>query len=216
MGRSIEKRYIGAAGAGRIRCRVKIGTGTSGAGNYAEADGGIVRQRGTKRYRVGITYTFTATITSGTLTVSAVGTLPTNFPTAPIVVGTIITGTDTSGAAFQTIITALGTGTGGAGTYSIANSRITLSSAGTIRALDVARSAVCTLVTKADGSLGANEMSIAVKNDAGTIVGASKLYSRVAVAGGVKTPWTFTTSTTDGDVEVEEGTDTGVNDFVIP
>jgi hypothetical protein len=55
-------------------------------------------------------------------------------------------------------------------------------------------------------------MSIAVKNDAGTIVGASKLYSRVAVAGGVKTPWTFTTSTTDAKVEVEEAADT----FTVP
>lgn len=209
MGRSIEKRYIGAAGANKIKCRVKIGTGTTGAGNYAEADGGIVRQRGTKRFRVGITYTFTATIASGALTVSAVGTLPTNFPAAPITVGTIITGTDTTtSAAFQTVITALGTGTGGAGTYTVANTAIALtSSSNNVRALDVARSVVCTLVTKADGSLGANEMSIAVLTDAGVTVGASKLYSRVAVAGGVKTPWTFATSTTDGKVEVETGPD---------
>ena len=214
MGRSIEKRYIGAAGAGKIKCRVKIGTGTSGAGNYAEADGGIVRQRGSKRYRVGITYTFTATIADGTLTVSAVGTLPTNFPTAPIAVGTIITGTDTTTtAAFRTVITALGTGTGGAGTYTVSNTAIVLtSSANNVRALDVARSVVCTLVTKADGSLSANEMSIAVLTDAGVTVGASKLYSRVAIAGGVKTPWTFATSATDGDVEVEEAADA----FIIP
>jgi hypothetical protein len=55
-------------------------------------------------------------------------------------------------------------------------------------------------------------MSIAVKNDAGTIVGASKLYSRVAIAGGVKTPWTFATSSSDAKVEVEEAADT----FTIP
>jgi hypothetical protein len=214
MGRPIEKRYIGAAGAGKIKCRVKIGTGTSGAGNYAEADGGIVRQRGSKRYRVGISYTFTATIASGTLTVSAVGTLPTNFPASPIGVGTIITGTDTTtSTVFQTVITALGTGTGGAGTYTVANASIALtSSANNVRALDIARSVVCRLVTTADGSLGANEMSIAVKNDAGTVVGASKLYSRVAIASGAKTPWTFATSTTDGDVEVEEGADA----FTVP
>ena len=214
MGRPIEKRYIGAAGAGKIKCRVKIGTGTSGAGNYAEADGGIVRQRGSKSYRVGITYTFTATISSGTLTVTAVGTLPTNFPAAPIAVGTVITGTDTTTTAvFQTVVTALGTGTGGAGTYTVANTSIALtSSANNVRALDVARSAVCRLVTTADGSLRANEMSIAVKNDEGTIVGASKLYSRVAIAGGAKTPWTFATSATDDDVEVEEAADT----FTIP
>jgi len=214
MGRPIEKRYIGAAGAGKIKCRVKIGTGTSGAGNYAEADGGIVRQRGSKSYRVGITYTFTATISSGTLTVTAVGALPTNFPAAPIAVGTVITGTDTTTTAvFQTVVTALGTGTGGAGTYTVANTSIALtSSANNVRALDVARSAVCRLVTTADGSLRANEMSIAVKNDEGTIVGASKLYSRVAIAGGAKTPWTFATSQTDGDVEVEEAADT----FTIP
>jgi hypothetical protein len=114
---------------------------------------------------------------------------------------------------FQTVITALGTGTGGNGTYTVANTSIALtSSANNVRALDVVRSAVCRLVTTADSSLGANEMSIAVKNDAGTIVGASKLYSRVAVAGGVKTPWTFATSTTDGDVEVEEAADA----FVVP
>jgi hypothetical protein len=214
MGRPIEKRYIGAAGANKIKCRVKIGTGTSGAGNYAEADGGIVRQRGSKRFRVGITYTFTATISSGTLTVTAVGTLPTNFPTAPIAVGTVITGTDTTtSTTFQTTVTALGTGTGGAGTYTVGNSSIALtSSSNNVRALDTTRTAVCTLVDKGDGALGANEMSIAIKNDAGTIVAATKLYSRVVVAGGVKTPWTFTTSTTDGKAEVEEGADA----FVIP
>jgi hypothetical protein len=214
MGRPIEKRYIGAAGANKIKCRVKIGTGTSGSGNYAEADGGIVRQRGTKRFKVGITYTFTATISAGTLTVTALGTLPTNFPTSPIAVGTVLTGTDTTtSTVFQTTVTALGTGTGGAGTYTVANSSIALtSSTNNVRALDIARSVVCKLVTTADGSLGANEMSIAVKNDAGTVVGASKLYSRVAVAGGVKTPWTFTTSTTDSKVEIEEAADS----FVVP
>jgi len=214
MGRPIEKRYIGAAGANKIKCRVKIGTGTSGTGNYAEADGGIVRQRGSKRFRVGITYTFTATISAGTLTVTALGTLPTNFPTSPIAVGTVLTGTDTTtSATFQTTVTALGTGTGGAGTYTVGNSSIALtSSTNNVRALDIARSVVCKLVTTADGSLGANEMSIAVKNDAGTIVGASKLYSRVAIAGGVKTPWTFTTSTTDSKAEIEEAADS----FVVP
>jgi len=208
MGRSIEKRYIGAAGANKIKCRVKIGTGTTGAGNYAEADGGIVRQRGTKRFRVGITYTFTGEIAAGgTLTVTVAPTaLPTNFPSAPIAVGTIITGVSGS-STFQTTVTALGTGTGGAGTYTVANSSLTVSAGTIIRALDVARSVVCTLVTKADGSLGANEMSIAVLTDAGVTVGASKLYSRVAVAGGVKTPWTFAFSTTDGKVEVETGPD---------
>jgi hypothetical protein len=214
MGRPIEKRYIGAAGANKIKCRVKIGTGTSGAGNYAEADGGIIRQRGSKRYRVGISYTFTATISAGTLTVTALGTLPTNFPTSPIAVGTVITGTDTTtSATFQTVVTALGTGTGGNGTYIVANTSIALtSSANNVRALDVVRSAVCRLVTTADGSLGANEMNIAVRNDAGTVVGASKLYSRVAVAGGVKTPWTFANSTSDARLEVEDAGDT----FTVP
>jgi hypothetical protein len=212
MGRPIEKRYIGV-GTNKIKCRVKIGTGSGGSGNYAEADGGIIRQRGSKRFRVGITYTFTATIASGILTVTvAPSSLPTGFPASPIAVGTIITGTDTPGAVFQTVVTALGTGTGGAGTYSIANSSITLSSAGTIRALDVTRSAVCKLVTTADGSLGANEMSIAVKNDAGTVVGASKMYSRVAIVGGVKTRWTFDNSASDNKVEVEKAADS----FVVP
>jgi hypothetical protein len=114
---------------------------------------------------------------------------------------------------FQTTVTALGTGTGGAGTYTVGNSSIALtSSTNNVRALDIARSVVCKLVTTADGSLGANEMSIAVKNDAGTVVGASKLYSRVAIAGGVKTPWTFTTSASDSKVEIEEAADS----FVVP
>jgi hypothetical protein len=213
MGRPIEKRYIGAAGANKIKCRVKIGTGTSGAGNYAEADGGIVRQRGSKRFRVGITYTLTGGIAvGGTLTVSGVGTLPTNFPTSPLAVGTVLTG-GTGASIWQTTITALGTGTGGNGTYTVSNTTLTVAGGTTIRALDVARSVVCKLVTTADGSLSANEMSIAVKNDAGTIVGTSKLYSRVAVAGGVKTRWTFDTSTTDGKVEVEK--EDG-NSFTIP
>lgn len=69
--------------------------------------------------------------------------------------------------------------------------------------------ATCMLVSKADGSLAVGEMSIKVKNDAGTVVYVTKISGRkIAASDGNVYPWNFSTSTSDGAVQVEEaGTD---------
>lgn len=69
----------------------------------------------------------------------------------------------------------------------------------------------CTLVDS--GSLTAGQMSISVKNDAGTVVRVTKIAARKVTAGGVSIPWSFSASTTDGAVEMEEaGTGTTATD----
>jgi len=60
--------------------------------------------------------------------------------------------------------------------------------------------AVCNLVDKADGTLLANEVSIAVLTDANVVKHVSKLTSRVAVVDGAKVKWNFDTSLNDGAV----------------
>ena len=69
--------------------------------------------------------------------------------------------------------------------------------------------AVCSLVSAADGSLAAGEMSIKVKNDAGTVVYVTKISGhKVTASDGVAYPWNFSTSTSDAAVQTEEaGTD---------
>lgn len=65
--------------------------------------------------------------------------------------------------------------------------------------------AVCSLVSKADGSLAAGEMSIKVKNDAGTVLYVTKISSHnVTASDGNRYPWNFSTSTSDGAVQTEE------------
>ena len=68
-----------------------------------------------------------------------------------------------------------------------------------------ANTGVCTLVNKDTGSLGNNEVIINVKNDAGTWQQVTKLFNRVAIVeGSTKIKWNFSTSTTDGAVEVDD------------
>ena len=69
--------------------------------------------------------------------------------------------------------------------------------------------AICSLVSAADGSLAAGEMSIKVKNDAGTVVYVTKISGhKVTASDGATYPWNFSTSTSDAAVQTEEaGTD---------
>lgn len=71
--------------------------------------------------------------------------------------------------------------------------------------------AICFLVDKAAGTLAAGEMTISVKLDNSTVVQVTKISGGTVTAGGVKLPWSFSTSTTDGAVEIEEA-GTGIND----
>jgi hypothetical protein len=70
--------------------------------------------------------------------------------------------------------------------------------------------AVCKLVNKAAAELVAGEMSITIKNDAGLVMQILKISGRMLTAeNGLRYPWNFSTSTTDGFVQVEEaGTST--------
>lgn len=65
--------------------------------------------------------------------------------------------------------------------------------------------ATCKLVAKANASLGVGEMSITVTNDAGTDLFVTKI-SRHLITGsdGVRYPWNFSSSNSDGAVQVEE------------
>lgn len=83
---------------------------------------------------------------------------------------------------------------------------------------DGAVEALCSLVDKASGSLLAGEMSITVKDDAGTVKQVVKITGRkVTVDTGESIAWNFDASTTDGAVEVEEAGDdaarTNADDF---
>jgi hypothetical protein len=67
--------------------------------------------------------------------------------------------------------------------------------------------ATCKLVAKASASLAAGEMTITVKYDNGSTGQVTKIADRVVTVDGVKMPWTFDTSTTDGKVQMEEAGD---------
>ena len=68
--------------------------------------------------------------------------------------------------------------------------------------------AICTLVAKAAADLQQGEMSITVKLDNGSTGQVTKITAHKITVNGVSMPWNFSTSTTDGAVQVEEaGTD---------
>lgn len=68
-----------------------------------------------------------------------------------------------------------------------------------------ANTGICTLVNKSTGALGANEMILNVVDDAGNTVQVTKLYNRVAITEGTtKVKWNFSTSNTDGAVQVTD------------
>jgi hypothetical protein len=75
--------------------------------------------------------------------------------------------------------------------------------------------AICFLVDKAAGDLTAGEMSITVKLDNGTVEQVTKISGGTVTAGGVKRPWSFSTSTSDGAVQIDEA-GVGINDNSTP
>ena len=71
--------------------------------------------------------------------------------------------------------------------------------------------ATCSLVSKADGSLLAGEMSIKVATDAAAIIYVTKISARkITASDGNVYPWNFSSSTTDDAVQIEEA-GTGTN-----
>jgi hypothetical protein len=69
--------------------------------------------------------------------------------------------------------------------------------------------AICNLVSVADGALAAGQMSIKVKTDAAAVVYVTKISANtVTGSDGNRYPWSFSTSNSDGAVQIEEaGTD---------
>jgi len=64
---------------------------------------------------------------------------------------------------------------------------------------------ICTLVNKNTGSLAADEMIVNVATDDGVWRQVTKLYNRVAIVeGDEKIAWNFSTSTSDGAVQVAD------------
>ena len=70
--------------------------------------------------------------------------------------------------------------------------------------------ATCKLASKADADLAVGEMSITVQKDNGTDLFVRKISAhRITGSDGVSYPWNFSSSTSDGAVQVEEA---GSND----
>jgi hypothetical protein len=71
--------------------------------------------------------------------------------------------------------------------------------------------ATCSLVQDIDANLTAGQMSITVTNDAGTDLFVSKISARKLTASdGNVYPWTYTASSSDSAVQVEEAGNTSV------
>jgi hypothetical protein len=144
-----------------------LGTGTGGVGTYTLNTSQTVSARSLSSTAVGAR--FTATVAGTTMTVSAVAS------------GTIYLGQTIQGASVtaNTIVTALGTGTGGIGTYTISNS-LTIAVGQTMYALNFS------VLPSTDGAFsGANSVDIVdnyfVYNDPGTqLWGASNLLSPIS------------------------------------
>jgi len=75
--------------------------------------------------------------------------------------------------------------------------------------------AVCNLVDKANGTLLANEVSIAVLTDANVVKHVTKLTSRQAVVDGAKVKWNFDTNLADGAVMAADADAAAVAPVVI-
>lgn len=74
---------------------------------------------------------------------------------------------------------------------------------------------ICRLVDKADGDLLAGEMNITVLTDANTTSRVTKIYNRVAIVNGAKVKWNFSTSLTDGAVEIADANAADMTPYVI-
>jgi hypothetical protein len=73
-----------------------------------------------------------------------------------------------------------------------------------VKAYNSATEFTCQLVDKASADLLAGEMSITVKLDDTTVEQVTKISAHRITAGGVGYPWNYSTSTSDGAVQIEE------------
>jgi hypothetical protein len=73
-----------------------------------------------------------------------------------------------------------------------------------VKAYNSATEFTCILTDADSGNLVAGQMSITVKSDAGTVEQVTKISAHRITAGGVSYPWNYSTSTSDGAVQIEE------------
>jgi hypothetical protein len=92
------------------------------------------------------------------------------------------------------------------GTSSVDGAIVRQKSAKRFQCVDAsANTAICRLVAVANGSLAAGEMSITVTTDAGTDLFVTKISShKITASDGNTYPWSFSSSNSDGEVQVEE------------
>jgi len=160
-----------------------LGTGTGGTGTYTLGLSQTIAS--SQMYTSSAGAIFTGAITATTLTVTTV-------TSGTLYVGQTIQG---SGITAQTIITALGTGTGGAGTYTVNNSQTSSSAnftgqiAGTVLSATVVNS----------GTISVGEYVYGVGVTAGTTITASNPFtstgSSIAVTTGILTIGVLTSGT---------------------
>jgi hypothetical protein len=67
--------------------------------------------------------------------------------------------------------------------------------------------AICLLVAKESADIASGEMTITVKNDAGTAGQITKIAAHKVTFNNTSIPWSFSTSTSDGRVQFEEAGD---------
>jgi hypothetical protein len=74
--------------------------------------------------------------------------------------------------------------------------------------------AICELVDKNPGELNNGDMVVVVRLDDGTVGRATKIYNRVAIVNGVKVPWTFAVSDSDGRGQIADADASGLTPVI--
>jgi len=92
------------------------------------------------------------------------------------------------------------------GTSSVAGAIVKQKSSKRFTCIDASgNTAICLLTSIANGSLVAGQMSITITNDAGTDLFVTKISRYLVTASdGIRYPWNFSSSNSDGAVQVEE------------
>jgi hypothetical protein len=83
-----------------------------------------------------------------------------------------------------------------------------------VSSMNDAVTAICELVDKNPGELDNGDMVVVVRLDDGTVGRATKIYNRVAIVNGVKVPWTFAVSDSDGRGQIADADASGLTPVI--
>jgi hypothetical protein len=83
-----------------------------------------------------------------------------------------------------------------------------------VSSMNDAVSGICSLVDKEPNEIANGEMVVVVRTDAGVTGRATKLFNRTALVNGVKTAWNYSSSTSDGAVQVADADATGLTPVI--